>query len=510
MGSTDLSVKRKTKTSALEYVHSGLAYAESMLDAFFDADGQERVKWLAWFWVPAVMLAGMLYWAKFFSWGNIPITFADWAEVNAPRLEFLRNVVRSWQLPLHMAGPGPLRMITDRYLALPDTILAPQMILLSFLEIGPFVFVDTVLFFAAGVLGIYWLCRKYQLSLFTFTWVTVLFSFNGYIITHLAVGHITWLGYFLFPWVFAMVFYASENVPGWRWTAGMSFLFLFMWLQGSYHQYGWVLLFLLLFGLTAKERLWPMLRTIICSVLLCMFRVLPPLLAYSQFDKGFLGGYSSVTEIFQAMAIMKSPAEGQPAPTISNIQLLGWWEFSMYVGGIAVVFLLYFGIISWLRNRQKYPQFTGLILPVVVLFAFSIGNIFSYVNRLPVPLFNSERVSSRMIIVPFVVILFMAAIYFQDWWKSTLSNALLKVSSLVLMAVALYDVWIQGLSWRVASAVKAFPPVPVDLSLQVVGNHVDPPYFLLLGTGAFITLITAAFLIYMSMKKQVMKEGAAH
>ncbi len=144
-----------------------------LLDALFDPQEEQSFRWLSWLWLIGLALAGAALWGKFLNWGHIPFDFHDWAEVNAPRVAFLRDAVIKGMLPLHMPDASALRNITDRYLALPDMLVSPQIILLRWLEVGQFILVNTWLLYALGMLGLLWLRRRFRLSLAAFT---ILFS----------------------------------------------------------------------------------------------------------------------------------------------------------------------------------------------------------------------------------------------------------------------------------------------------------------------------------------------
>jgi hypothetical protein len=180
---------------------------------------------------------------------------------------------------------------------------------------------------------------------------------------------------------------------------------------------------------------------------------------------------------------------------------LGWWEFDLYVGVIGTIFILYFGVICWLKDRDYIPRLQDLLLPVVTIFILSIGDLYSYVRLIPIPLLIGERVSSRMIIIPFIVVLFIAVIYFQRALMSGQPSRAFRMASLILMLVTVYDLWQHMRAWRVTTAVKAFPFTPVDLSIKLVGNHPDVPYFRMITIGALISLATGIFLIYQMLRE---------
>lgn len=492
----DQSIRELTRTMGWQdRLKRWLAFFERIIDSFFDPQLENHVRWVTWVWIAVLLLAGIFFWGKFLNWGNIPFDYHDWAEINAARIEFVRNALRSGQFPLHMSEIGHLRNLTDRYLSIPDAISSPQMVLLLFLQTGTFIYVNTLILYVVSMIGLLQFRKRYSFSLAAFTWLFLLFNFNGYLTSHFGVGHVTWWGYFLLPWFFLLIFDALEREPGWRWVTGMAFILFLIFLQGSHHMFTWLLIFLGLFGLTSWKRLWLVIKAGAAAILLSMVRILPPILLLDKFDTDFLGGYASIQEFLVAMITLKPASQSLPIAGTAGSSPLGWWEFDIYVGLIGAVFILYFGVLSWLKDRDDYPQFQPLFLPVITLFILSIGDFYNFVRMLPIPLLYGERVSSRMVIIPFIVVLFIAAIYFQRALKSDRLSRVLRVVSMVLMSVTVYDLWQHLRFWRVTTAVNAFPFTAVDLSIKVPANHPDAPYVQLIAIGALISLATGIFLI---------------
>lgn len=475
---------------------------ERIFDSFFNPQIERNIGWVTWVWIAVLLLAGIYFWGKFFNWGRIPFDYHDWAEINAARIEFVRNALRSGQIPLHMTEIGHLRNLTDRYMSIPDAILAPQMVLLLFLQTGPFVFVNTLILYFVGTIGLLQFRKRYSLSLAAFTWLFLLFNFNGYLTAHFGVGHVTWWGYFLLPWYFLLIFDAIEREQGWRWVTGMAFTLFLIFLQGSNHVFTWLLIFLGLFGLTSWKRFWLAIKAGAAAILLSMFRILPPILLLDKFDINFLGGYSSIQELLYAMFTLKPASQSLPIPGVMGSSPLGWWEFDLFVGLVATIFILYFGVYCWMKDREDYPQFQALFLPVITLFILSINDFYNFVRIIPIPILWGERVSSRMVIIPFTVILFMTGIYFQRALLSDRLSRVFRLVTLILMMVTVYDLWQHMRAWRGTTAVNAFPYTPVDLSIKVVGNHPDAPYIQMITIGALISLATAIYLINRTLNER--------
>src|SRR3990172_5348527 len=109
------------------------------MEYFFVSNPPHRIRWISWAWLVALYLAGAVLWGYFFSWGRFSLGFHDWALITGPRLAFLKDALVQGLPPLHVPDPYPLGVDTDRFLAIPDQILSPQVILLLFLPIGVFV-----------------------------------------------------------------------------------------------------------------------------------------------------------------------------------------------------------------------------------------------------------------------------------------------------------------------------------------------------------------------------------
>jgi hypothetical protein len=61
-------------------------------------------------------------WGHFFSWGNFSPDFHDWADITAPRFQFLKKCSQNFAISMHISHPSALNYLTTRYLAIPDFI----------------------------------------------------------------------------------------------------------------------------------------------------------------------------------------------------------------------------------------------------------------------------------------------------------------------------------------------------------------------------------------------------
>lgn len=476
----------------------------NLLKAVYDPDAEKEYPWLPWIWLIGLWLIVAVVWGSFLHWGKIPFDWQDWAEINAPRTAFLKDAVTQGVLPLHMPDSSALRGITDRFMALPDMLLSPQILLLRFMSVGTFFFINTLLSYTIGAFGLLWFRRKYSLSLASFTILFLLFNMNGHIQAHYSIGHTTWSAYFFFPWLAVMIFQWLEGDKSWRWVAKTSLILFIIYLQGGFHHFVWGLIFIGLLGLTSWEKFWPALKVLVSACMLSMVRILPSVLIFGIADNEFLGGYPTVWDLLLSMVTFKYPSEAMGVRTM--LCPLSWWEYDLYLGIIGTAFLVGFGIYAWVKNRREETGYPALLLPITGMTVLSIGRVYRLIREIPIPLLSGERASIRLVILPIIFLLILAAIEFQSWLKKHQLNWSEQVTGLGLILLIGHDLWQHAKVWMVSNAFSAFDVTPVDLSIKTVANHPDPQYFAMLGAGAALTVLTLIFLIYMwqrESKKQV-------
>ncbi len=454
---------------------------------------------LSWVWFGALFLIGLLLWGYFLNFGAIPVDFHDWAEVNAPRIAFLKDSVTKAELPLHMHDSSALRGITDRYMALPDVILSPHIIILKWISVQDFVLIHVWLLYALGFFGLIALKKELNLSLLSFSWIFLLFNFNGHLTAHLSVGHVTWAGTFLFSWVIMRALEIQRGVADYRWLAKTAFLLFFMFLQGAFHQFVWCLIFFGFLAFGGKKSFFTVLKLLVFTVLLSAVRILPPALHLADFDSDFLGGFSRPGQLVRAFFKIISPMDSLD-PTVTG-STLGWWEFDLFIGIAAGLFLLLAGG-SCLYQLRKNRSFLILLLPITALTLFSLKPIYGLIHQLPIPLLNGERVCSRFLILPFSFWLAIAGLGYQKWINLRSDQLIPLIGSLLPLPLALAELWSHLSTWKVTESVKAFPYTFTDLSQKVVANHPDPVYTNVLLIGLTISLATASFLTIMAIREQ--------
>lgn len=361
--------------------------------------------------------AGIAHWLWFFS-GPLALDFEDWPKERA-YLDLLREAVSTQTAPLHMSAN--LQM-TQRFLALPETMLAPHIALLPWLTNQQFIVFQTCLMFLIGLAGCHALARRFEWNAFAFAAFVAVFSFNGFITCRLACGHFMWAGYYLFPWMLIATLRLLENPDTRRRWIELAWIILALFLVGSFHLAVWWMLFLGVLALVRPRILLPVGAALGIAGLLCLFRIAPAAITFGGAERAFGTGYPDLLTL--GRALVSNLGYDTPFTTTPRISL-GWWEFNHFVGLPAAVFTLIYALkrppaYAAKQLSASHPSLFALpsssaplLIASGVLFIFSLSEFYAPICSLPLPLFNSERVTTRFLSVAFFVALAFACTRFS-------------------------------------------------------------------------------------------------
>jgi len=452
-------------------------------------------------WSLFLYLIGMYFWGSFMDWHWATLNFHDWHDITIPRLDFTREALLLGQLPLHSTNIEFLHNITNRFFCLPDVITTPQILLLNFISVQSFVFVDLLFNYTLGLIGLALFARKYKISPAAYTFLFFLFNFNGHIVAHYSVGHDTWGGYFLFPLMVLLITDFVEGVQGWRWATKMALTMFYMVLAGSEHHFLWWMIFLMLMAVVYYRRAHWIILAMFGSGMISAVRLLPPLLTVQGFMESglviFRGGYPTVLELVKSLVI-SSGFDYQPVVPGISITFYSW-ELNLYIGLVGCLIIAY-GFGQWfLRAFHKGP-FTRLLFPFAGIVVLSIGDTYHQIGLSAIPLFASERVLSRMVIVPFTMLLFLAIIFLDQRLhapKFTFSGLFVALG----LPIMVNDLWQHTQRWSILEASRFFRPIPWRFPDNMVAQINDPPYTAILLTGLALTIIFLSGFLWLSYRE---------
>jgi len=466
------------------------------LGIFFKPSETPLAKWIVSILLVILFAVGILHWGYFLNWFNNRFDMGDWHNIVDPILVFLSNAFRSGQLPLH--GNSAL-FVPDRYLGRPDRPLSPQLLLLYFVNPATFVVINVWIFFTIGFIGLLLIRRRYQLSLASFTALFLLFNFNGHITTHLAVGHMEWVGYFLLPcFVLLVLQMLEEEKTGWGWVFGMALAMLAINLQGAIHFFLYCMVFLLLLAFF-QPRYWiPVIKAIIASLLLSMLRLLP--LAIQYYQGGgvqFIFGFLSVSHMLDSFVVLHPPyILNTPSGQI------GGWEIDYYLGLIGFLFIIYFGVIGNWVNEKRYHI---LYFPMLVMAFFSLGDVYRPIFNSPIPFMDSQRAPTRFILIPVVFLIILASIQLQNWINARNTDSWMeRVAVIIGLAFIGYDLFEHSRTWRLTNLTTKVLERFTDVVRVPLVNLPDPAYMISILAGLALTVITLIILVLLTLRDKKM------
>jgi hypothetical protein len=278
----------------------------------------------------------------------------------------------------------------------------------------------------------------------------------------------------------------------WLWVLLIALTLFLMTLQGAFHFYLWCLIFLLVLGIFVPRFFVPVIKAILFSTLISLVRLLPPAVEFIGGGKEFISGFPTVLDLFSAMLILKFPSEALAGPYKS----LGWWELDTYIGLLGFAFVAYFGLI---QTWRKMDARRSLLAPIGVLTFLSIGQVYSVINHLPLPLADSERISSRFFILPLVFLIVLGGIHLQDYLTEQGTRPITqRIFSLGLLTLLIHDLFQHTRLWRVKNMYTLFISTPVDIRANVL-DRPDPPYITALIVGSVVSLLTLAVLLVLTL-----------
>src|SRR5215510_6874277 len=91
----------------------------TLSDIFFHSSAESKNILLCGTYLCSLYIFGVYLWGKTFGWGRVPLDFFDWALINIPRIDFVRDALKNGVVPFHMADMASLHYISDRFFTLP-------------------------------------------------------------------------------------------------------------------------------------------------------------------------------------------------------------------------------------------------------------------------------------------------------------------------------------------------------------------------------------------------------
>jgi hypothetical protein len=438
-----------------------LRAGKAVLDAVFtvpDGTALSRVVTVAG--IVLLFGVGLVHWSNFFNDGNVNLNIQDWLMTR-----------RYWEAWVIAGENGELPFFTqegiahtDHFIGDPDPGWNPLLLLFRNLSPGQFALLNTWVFYSIASVGLLLLKRRYRLSLLTFSILFLLFQFNGFITSHMAVGHFTWLGYFFMPFMLLYILEMCERDERGAARAGLKtgVVLAAMALFGAFHFMIWWVIPLVVLALSNRTARAGALLAIFSGFLLSAYRFAPVAFSMGDYALEFRTGFPTLQHLLEGLTVIR-PANFIPSGDVTwrigVYKDLDWWEYNMYVGVLGAVFIAVFGVLLrfWRLSAHITHRFQQLDLPIAVTILFSFGTLYSVIGLIPLPLLNTERVTTRFFIIPLLLLLVMACLRFDRLLPRLAATALGRVIVLGSVWLTAYSLGLHAYVWRVSEVVSLMP-----------------------------------------------------
>jgi hypothetical protein len=389
-------------------------------------------------------LIGFIFWYKFLGLGQPFIAVNDWVNSNL-HLDTVRLGINHAEIPW---SPSIAYGNNKYFLANPEVVTTPDIILLKIINNSTYIYLHIMLLYSIGFYSLLKISDKYSLSNYSFILLYVLFNYNGYIISHLSMGHFIWTGYFLLP---LFIYYLNNFLVSRSqiYIILNSFLMGFLYLNGSFHIAIFLCMFLIFSAMWEIKNLFPFLKIIILSGLIGFSKILPALIFFKHDGRleigskfRFITGYPDLSTLLDAFLVQKD--HSYMLNVISGE--LYWHEYSMYVGVLPFIGLLV-GVFYAIKKSDHILS-APIIFGGCAILLMSFENTYSIIANAPLPFVGIERISTRFIVIPFLIFLIYGIIGFDSLIKDIKVNKYVLFSGLIFISGNVYT---NLVPWRIST-----------------------------------------------------------
>ncbi len=448
------------------------------------------------FFVILLFLTGIVHWLVFFNYGELSFGAYDWPK-ELKCFTVIKEALTENIIPYHVSEALPYDA-TNRFLALPEICLSPQILLLKVMSLNKFIVFNTIFMYMIGFLGCLLIRNKYKLSSLPFAVLFLLFNFNGYITSHIAAGHSMWNGYFLLPFFCLFIFEMIEGAKGSNSIIKMSVLLFLILLQGAWHMFVWCLLFLVLMAIFNKNYRKQVLYIALLSMALSFFRILPTVITFYNKGYRFMTGYPTLRDLFDALTVIRDHTYTYLGGILANLYS---WEYDAFIDIIGLAIIAYFGIyLRFGKNADiKAHKYKELDMPMLLMTLFTLSSFYAFIAILPIPFFNAIRVPTRMIIIPLLMLVFISCIRMQCVIGRLKQNRAIKILSILAVMQMAFALLGHSKTWRISVLEEKFRDTIVSITTHSITIS-EPFYESCVNISALISLIAflslVAFIVY--------------
>ena len=386
---------------------------------------------------------GFIFWHAFLNISNPILVANDWINFNL-HLDTMRLGFKEETIPWF---PSTAYGNNKYFLANPELVTTPDILLIKYLSNSLVIYIHIMILYVIGFYSLLLISKKYDLSVFSFMIFYLLFNYNGYILTHISAGHFTWTGYYLIPlFIYNFNEFLESRLE--KYLIYSSIIMGVLYLNGSFHISIFLCLFLLFCVIWHPGDLFPTIKIIVFGVFIGISKILPALIFFKHDGRldmnskfRFITGYPDVGTLLDALLVQRNFSYS--LKVVSGE--LHWHEYSIYIGLFPFISLS-FGVYYVYKNHLVSLN-TSILLGGFFMLLMAFENTYSVIANAPLPFVGIERISTRFIVIPYLIFLISGIIGLDKFLKI---QKVKKIFLSILLFFTLGNLYTNLIHWRIS------------------------------------------------------------
>jgi hypothetical protein len=152
--------------------------------------------------------------------------------------------------------------------------------------------------------------------------------------------------------------------------------------------------------------------------------------------------------------------------------------------------------------RLEIYRYQGFDLPLLIMGTLSLSYFHAFLTRIPLPLLRSERVATRFIVLPLILLIILASLRLNAVLQGIRQTVKLKIAAIVGIAVMSLGFVDHSYLWSVVRLERIFRNRTVDLVVPDIISIRDPSYKSLLMVSSVVSAVSVVLLLYLALRRR--------
>ena len=323
-----------------------------------------------------------------------------------------------------------------------------------------------------GMIGMFLLSNYYKLHPAAGIFASAIFGLSSFFSLHISEGHLTFLGFYLVPYIF-LFYLKSFEQKRYMFLAGV-FITLVVFAGGSFNVLPQLSIFLFAYGIFSSIQKRPfkpfLILIVIFLIAFCLgsIKTIPTLEYLTGHPRLIQSDEKTTIKGLYNVFLNRQRFDGID---FFETQKWGWYEYGAYTGIFPLIFFA-FGLVFFIKKEAPLVL-SGLFALFVSLGDFGKFSPWYLLHKLP--LFESLHVPSRYIILFIFSLAIVAGLSFNLFVKE-LKNKKAKYFLFALLLFIVADLVVVNSKPFERTFLNPLPPIVKDVDFkQIYGVVVPPP-----------------------------------